>query len=338
MIKDININEAVINVVENNGAEQIYNNKKLNITEENIYKFIYKHTERCLKSDKLKYANWKNEQEFGIKELCNQYFENKLDIIELGKKISEKMKAIMNSNNLIPSGDIIVENLITENGPIIGIMKIDYIYNFKHIIDNENNEIGVNLVEDTGLTSNKIKKAAFILKGNAIDCDLLVLDERTKSKSEEYGSDFFTNTFLDCEIFQNNRDKTKDFIEITEKFLKNRDLNPIEVMQCRDNLRRTIKDEDVINTEDIADEIFRDKEIREEFNDLIKEKLEDTEINVDREWVEQKFKKVKLKLDNDIEISLPEELYLDKNKFSILKNGDNTVSVTIKFIKEIISK
>lgn len=339
MINDINIDEAVLNIVENDGAKQIYTSEKLNITDDLIYNFILKHTEKTLKSDKLKYANWKNEQEEGIKHFCNQFFNKKMTVIELGEKITEKLKGIMNQNNLIPSGDLIVESLISENGPVIGILKVDYIENVKHTVDENADKLAIKLISEKSLTSNKIKKAAFILKNNkTMNCDLLVLDERGKAKAEDYRVDFFENDFLDCEMFKNDRDKTKEFVGVAEKFLKNKDMNPLELVKTRDKLIQTLKEENIVNTEDIADELFSDKDTREEFNEIVKKKLDDTEINLDKDWLDNKYKKMKLKLDNEIEINIPEELYLDKNKFSIIQNGDNTVSVTLKFIKEITSK
>ena len=54
-INDININEAVIHILDSNGEEPVLNEYSLEL-DEDIYKFLYKHIEKCLKDDELKYA------------------------------------------------------------------------------------------------------------------------------------------------------------------------------------------------------------------------------------------------------------------------------------------
>ena len=49
-INDININEAVIHVLDSNASEPILNEYKLELNED-VYKFLYKHIEKCLKYD-----------------------------------------------------------------------------------------------------------------------------------------------------------------------------------------------------------------------------------------------------------------------------------------------
>lgn len=45
-INDININEAVIHILDSNGGEPILNEYPLNLNED-IYKFVFKHIEKC---------------------------------------------------------------------------------------------------------------------------------------------------------------------------------------------------------------------------------------------------------------------------------------------------
>ena len=47
-INDININEAVIHILDSNGEEPILNEYNLEL-DENIYEFLYKHLEKCFK-------------------------------------------------------------------------------------------------------------------------------------------------------------------------------------------------------------------------------------------------------------------------------------------------
>ncbi len=60
-VNDININESMIHILDNNAVEPILNNYKLEL-EEDTYKFLYKHIEKCLNDEELKYAKFSYEK------------------------------------------------------------------------------------------------------------------------------------------------------------------------------------------------------------------------------------------------------------------------------------
>ena len=45
-VNDININEAVIHILDSNGGEPVLNEFTLDLNED-IYKFVFKHIEKC---------------------------------------------------------------------------------------------------------------------------------------------------------------------------------------------------------------------------------------------------------------------------------------------------
>ena len=46
-VNDINVNEAVIHILDSNGGDPILNEYSLDLTDD-IYKFIFKHIDKCL--------------------------------------------------------------------------------------------------------------------------------------------------------------------------------------------------------------------------------------------------------------------------------------------------
>ena len=48
-VNDININEAMIHILDNNAVEPILNNYKLDLKED-TYKFLYKHIDKIFKN------------------------------------------------------------------------------------------------------------------------------------------------------------------------------------------------------------------------------------------------------------------------------------------------
>ncbi|NFQ39838.1 nucleoid-associated protein, partial [Clostridium botulinum] len=147
-INDININQAVIHILDRNAAEPVLNEFTLELNEE-VYKFLLKHIERCLKEDELKYAKFKQGTNL-VKETVQGYL-NIIDddFIGLSKSLAKQLFAIMQMDESIDSCDLIIVSIITDQGPMIGILKLDYVKNFTHEIQFIDEKIGVGIVQQT---------------------------------------------------------------------------------------------------------------------------------------------------------------------------------------------
>lgn len=54
--------------------------------------------------------------------------------------------------------------------------------------------------------------------------------------------------------------------------------------------------------------------------------------------MDKKLKRIRLKVDSDIDIYVNEEAYDDGNRFEVVRNGDGTINIVIKHIKNYIEK
>ena len=70
-VNDINIQEAVIHILDSNSEEPILNEYTLELNED-IYKFLYRHMEKCLKDEELKTAVFNPERNI-VKEIVQDY-------------------------------------------------------------------------------------------------------------------------------------------------------------------------------------------------------------------------------------------------------------------------
>ena len=331
-INDINIKKAVIHILENDGTNPILNENLLELNED-TYKFLYKHIEKTLKDNKIKYARFK-EKDNELKDICYSILEDKISLLEGSKRIANQLYSIMRSNNTIPSCDLIIAEILTDIGPFIGILKIDFIENYGH--KTENSIISIAQSQVLPKSGQKIQKAAFIRpKKFSREFDLLVLDKMKKVKGEEeYAINYFIHQFLGCNLVTNERDMTKNFIDYTEKWVKDNIKDTTEALNIQKLVKDKLKNDSEIDiyefVEDIGDVSNNKQALIEKF-----ENSNLTEVKVDKDWVEKKFEKVVLNLDDKIKISMQEEDYTDPNKFEIIKNGDNTINVVLKFIKDI---
>lgn len=339
-INDININEAVIHVLDNNSDEPLLNEYSLDLTEDR-YKFIFKHIEKCLKDENLKYAVFNDEKSI-VKEVCKDYLNGiDHDLINLSKEIAKQLFAIMNGNTNIPSCDLIVASIVTDKGPMIAILKLDYVKNFTHNIEFINEKLGIDIVPlSSGLpgSGQKINKAAFIKPIRDEYFNLMILDKQIrKNLDDEYISNYFINNFLGCNIVENERDMTKSFVNATEGWIReNFYEEPYKSMKVRNAVKERLREDETIDINNFADEVLSHDEAQN--YKMFMTQAVPEKITVDIAWANKKLKRTRLKIDNSIDIYIDDEEYKDSSKFEVVRNGDGTVNLVIKYITNIIEK
>ena len=343
-VNDINIQQAVIHILDNNGTEPVLNEYTLELNED-IYKFLHRHIEKCLKDEELKTAVFNSERNI-VKEIVQDYLNGiEADIIGLSKELARQLFSIMKGNTNIPSCDLIVVSLVTDIGPMIGILKMDYVKNFTHEVEFVDDKIGIGIVpQAAGLpaSSQRIQKAAFIkpIRENQ-QFDLYVIDKQKKTKDDdEYGANYFMNSFLGCSIVANKRDMTKNFLKATEKSTRSNITEDAEKAErIRTTVKNKLKEDETINIKELSEELFKEEsDKRQDFNTFVKGHVLEEELSVDKAWVEKKLKRVRLKIDKDIDIYINEEAYHDDSKFEIQRNGDGSINKIIKHIINYIEK
>ena len=342
-IREINIREAVIHILDNNSEEPILNEFALDLNEEN-YNFLLKHIQRCLKDEGLKYARFNKEKSI-VKDLSQEYLNGENNILDVSKELARQMFILMRAKGNIPSCDILTVSFSTEYGMFLSIFKMDYIKNYLHNIQYVDNKIGIDIVPQfTGLpaSSSRIQKCAFIkVLCQSNEYDLMVIDKKLKNKSaEDYGSNWFSQSYLGCTLIDNERDETRDFIKLTEKWTQNAlSENADKQEQVRRKVKETLRQEEVIDIEKFADETFpKNPEIKESFKEYAAEYGIKEKVNIDKDYVDKKLKRVRLKIDRDIDLYISEDAYKDNNRFEIQRNGDGSINMILKYISNYIEK
>lgn len=340
-IKEVSIREAVIHVLDNNADEAILNEYQLDLNEE-TYMFLLKHIQRCLKDENLKYAFFNKERNI-IKDLSQEYLNGENNILDISKGLARQMFMLMRAKGNIPSCDLLTVSFSTEYGMFLGIFKMDYIKNYMHNISLVEEKIGIDIVpQHTGLpqSKSKIQKCAFIRTiTNGNEYDIMLIDkELGKRSDEEYGLNWFKDNYLGCTVIENERDQTKIFLNAVERWTQyalseNADMQE----KTRSEIKRVVSEEEIINIPELATEIFKDKDIQQSFISDITMKCND-QVNVDKDYVEKRLKRVRLQLDKNIDLYISQEAYKDKSKLDITANGDGSINITIKSVINYIEK
>lgn len=342
-VNDIGINKAVIHVLDSNGEEPILNEYSLELNED-VYKFIYKHIDKCLKDDELKYAKFNPDRNI-VKEVVQDYLKQvSNNLIDLSKELARQLFIIMKGNINIPSADLIIASIMTDQGPMIAILKLDYVKNFTHEIKFIDKNLGINIIPQVaGLpgSGQRIQKAAFIkpIKTDE-NFNLMILDKQKTVNEDEYGANYFINTFLGASIVTNERDMTKTFVRAAENWTrKNVTEDAAKAEEIRTSIKTKLKEEDTINIDDLSEELFNSTpQVAEDFSNYIKQHGLNEEIAVDKTWVDKKLKRTRLNIDKQIDLYINDEAYHDSSKFEIQRNGDGSINMIIKNIVNYIEK
>ena len=336
-IREININEAVIHILDNNSDEPILNEYTLELNEE-IYNFLLKHIEKAFKDEELKYAIF-NEGRNIVKGLSQEYLCGENNFLEVSKELARQLFVLMRSNGNIPSCDLMILSISTEYGPMLAIMKMDYIKNYTHNVDFVDNKIGISIVPQyTGLpgSGQRLQKCAFIKPlTEDMNFHMMVIDKQTKSKDDEdYGSNYFIGNYLGCTIVENERDMTKSFVKAAETWTrKNLKEDAHEAERVRTTIKRALKEEDNLDVKALSENLFMDQqEAQQDFVQFVTAKGVNENVFVDKEWVEKKLKRIRLKIDKDIDVYINEEAYHDERRFEIQRNGDGSINMIIKHV------
>lgn len=345
-VNDINIQDAVIHVLDSNAGEPILNEYTLELTED-TYKFLYKHIDKIFKSDDLVPAIFNSERN-AVKEIVEDYLNGvNGDFLGLSKHLANDLFYIMRGNSNIPSCDLIVTMIYTDQGPMIGILKLDYVNSFTHQVEFIDNKIGVGLIKHSAAlpgSSQRIQKAAFIKpisEGQVFN--LWVLDNKNIKEmkmDEEYGANYFSNSFLDCSQVSDSRTETKTFINAVERWTRNNITeDAVKAEYVRSTVKEVLQVEDNINIEELADKLFGDEpHKKQDFERFIEYNGINEDIKVDKQFVDKKLKRVRLKIDKDIDLYINQEAYNDQSKFEIQRNGDGSINMIIKHVINYIEK
>ena len=325
---EIQIEKAVLHVLDKNSSMPIFSEELLDLTDDAIYNFI---------SMNLKKMCDDNSTKNGKLSETNELFESIEQIdtkfVEISREIADKLYKIMMQQDSIPSADLLVVIATIDGKKMLGIVKLNYKEGFTHFVDYNNSS-----------TSNRIikHKVIFSTEGQKTDEGVMIdlVSHKLMITEKEYLIDgdkinYFSEIFLKCkpEISKNEAVKIVNKVakEINKKYFDSDFTKDVVVKEAiHDEIQETSK----INICTIAQKAFGgNKEIQEEYIEEVKKAGVKEEITFAGEEPEKKFSKHKIKTENGIELSVPTDIYKDKNAIEFINTPDGTISILITNVK-----
>ncbi len=341
---EISIKKAIIHILNRDSSEPIFSEFELEINED-IYELLYKHIIKSVNDDEARKAMFKQGRNI-IFEVCNKMVREQGYFLEGSKEIAIQLFKAMKTNNNISSTDLIICWYESDGDNSIAIFKMDYNTTFVHDVKKVDEKFKISILkQEISLpgVNQRIQKCAFINDSRSShEYDLIILDNQMNKKNEEDSiAQFFLETFLGAELILDNKQKTKIFKTETENWIKSKSKegeNSVE--EIREIVYSAMHDEDEIDIESFTQRAFGNKQdLKQEYISNLQDKgFNDKSFEVDKEWVDKKLSKIRLKTETNIEIVLDYEAFNDKNKFEVVKNANGTKSILIKNINNIFEK
>lgn len=152
---------------------------------------------------------------------------------------------------------------------------------------------------------------------------------------------YFSEKFLQLSPENSTKDNIKVIKQAVKSVASKFDLPEHEVLANTQNtIFDNVQDDGEISTAAIAESVFNgNTSAQEAYHEIINNKHLNEDIVVPNiEKIEKKYRLQRFKLDSGIEISIPMDIYQDKNKVEFINKPDGTMSLVIKDIASIINK
>lgn len=334
-VDEIIINKAFVAVLDRENNNLILPEHEFELTEDS-YAYFERHILKVFKDDEAQAAKFDGEQNI-IAGLCEGiFYDSDIFFIASSMKMSHYLYKCMGNDEKEPSGDFAVCLFEAQDGKYVALMKLNFTEAYTHYINTDDGKTGVALgMNRTGLPGlgQKVSKAAII---KATDCkgiyELLVTD---KAKDG-----IFTKAFLNCSMVMDRRANTKLIRSVAERYARKefKD-NAAEAEAFRTRVNSTLVQEDSVNLQSLVEQSLPDATCKSEFMAALKcEGIQQDSVLIDREWAEKKLKRKRLKVDKSMELYIDAEAYNDRDKFVIKRNGDGTIDIILKNVRNYIEK
>ncbi len=333
-INEIIVSKATVNMLDKANNNIVFSDSEI-ILNEISYEYLEKHILKLFRNDDARTARFDGEQNI-VKSICSEIFEDHNTFISSTKKLAQYFFKCIANDEQEASGDFVACLIDTQAGIHLVLMKLDFTETYSHYLKNFDDKSVINVaMNKTGLPGlgQRVSKAVIIKQPKeGEEFQLLVIDKAWDST--------FIHSFLRCEFVRDKLENTKILHTISERFARRAFKDDA---QGAETFRKSIAEElisaESFDIDQVAKECLQDEVRVNEFKAaLVNEGIIENDVRIDRTWAEKKLQRKRLKIDKSIELYIDTDAYKDKDKFQIKRNGDGTIDIVLKNVRNYIEK
>lgn len=326
---EININKAILHVLDTNASIPVLSNMLLNMVPI-VKEYIDKHVEKSLKDPEIKRTVFRNGSPF--RERILDYQNHPQEMIRVSSEIAQLFFDYMLENIEIPSADLVFVDFNVDHENYLGIFKFNYKQGYIHFVNTDNGLTNDILVQPCVLPTESQKLDEFVLI-NLVTKEILLKEKKYIIENQK--DYYISSQLILCESAISEK-AAFDIIDKTVKEMIGREYGGDfeKLNRAKTVLAEDYETESEIDIENIARSVFNgDETIQERFKESLEDKgLFEKKIQVTQNIEKKIFGKQKFITDTGIEISIPMDQLKRNDIIEFRNNPDGTISVEIKNI------
>jgi 37-kD nucleoid-associated bacterial protein len=301
-----------------------------------VNSYFASHIQNSLADEKAKIAKF-TRRNGAVRGLCHQVFQDGDCFLANSRLLAEQLFAPMRQTRAISPGDMVVCLYVAQNlnSNFIGIFKMDLSEAFTHDVRKQDGKVRIQITPQENVlpsTKQRLQKCAFIRPASN-DYDMVILDNQISHLTESSGvANFFCRTFLECELWQTDREKTRLFRRLTTKWVDSHydQLGAQQADVMTTGARQAIRS-DSVNVREFARTLIPDPHLRADYERYMEDNnLHDVEFTPDQRYAEQVTQKKKYRGDGGIIVSGDADQFDELVHVDTTPDAQNRITVTIK--------
>ncbi len=329
---EIYVNNAILHILNNQGGVSLMSVSELDLDSDIVYEFITKHIKKLLGSKNAKKATFRADSV--IYNNVMTFATGGMKFVDLSVVIADRLRGIVEANDDIPSGGVLIAQFTVKDNQYLGILKLNHKEYYTHQTESSGSGTKSYIVkgsEGLPFSSSKLEEAA-VIPYDPMVVSVLEVPYVIDGEKKCYLSDML----LECETepsMKDAADALNDIIdELSEKYAENDDCKEIETKaRMKTAIIEESTEDESISIVGIARKAFPDNEdARVEFIEMAREAGLPEDMYYGEKWAKAAFSSHSFKTDDGIVIKFPVDLIEDPESFQFTVNDDGSLNIVIK--------
>ncbi|MBS0949157.1 nucleoid-associated protein [Weissella minor] len=266
--------------------------------------------------------------------------DNPASFVEKTTTLADKLFSIIAPSEQIPAGDIVCVEYSAGTEDFFALLKLNLVPHYTHTIDYEGDDLVNKLVLNKAILPDPTQTAQEGILINLMTGAFQLVEKQYLIDGHRVN--YFSQQFLEINPETSAKDNLKSIKNTVKHVAEKFDVPEHEALSSAQSaIFKNLQDnEGSINISDIGDAVFEgNMTAKTAYQEVAKEQnLEDSIEIPNAAKYEKKYQTQRFKLDSGIEITIPMDVYQDKNKVEFVNNPDGTQTLLLKDIGAIMNK
>ena len=324
------ITQAIVHILDKNTGNLLLSQEGLDLSQPTLVDYLTKLNEKVQKADP------KHGQIEAESELALFLRDPSQSFIEKSHILAEKLFNLIAPAEEIPAADYL---FFQASPSIIGILRLDYSSKFTHFLEQDGDSVVNTIIMNHAIlpTGGQTPSEAFVLDLDSLTYQLLEKKYVIEGKRQNY----FSQQFLEIPTTSSTKEQIKEIKKTVSHVAKKfNEEDYVALATTQQVIYQQLEENDHIDASQVFEQVFKENPLAKEasLQAIQEEKVAPTIPVHNPAKYERKYSKQKFKLANGIEITIPSQVYDDKEIIEFLNNPDGSISVLIKNIDSIMNR